>query len=901
MDELLPFLLSTTKSIVVRCGISSDIAEIICSAVQIGQIDPDLRQVLELVIMPEQAQELMHLLSKAAFVTDAMQGETSTEDEIQRSAEAMEFAGACAEALGQKNYAYNYYEISWHLSSIIDRPALKTSEKLRELSDPENIDQFRGAIWRLAIERLRLSCDTNQHWNQTIDSVELALTSTVQNPGLQNDLAKRLMEQARRTQGTDAEEIIAIVAAQMPDVPDLSSLIWGSRKVLLGMDPLDSESENSKAAIEAFALGQSQIMMDDLRFALNPSPHQRPEIIWTNLRLRDSRLSGAIPGGQSLITHIHRSGVLLLDLAHEIGHAVVLQGPIGVQAAAYRSVTNYLELLLYSYVDEDRELDPRKLLALEDLTLKEEVIFIAERQLLSSTLADTERKIWRHWLEGVSMYVELLCDPKDDPTEISQIHSAIRSLITFNIEKHPDENETEFSRRFGQEMSSTFETFYSEALIRRSRLNHLSYLDTSLGQEVSDLYTLGYLVVRSVVSAWEQTLGERLKPMVASKLLINATQAGLFELYCGLKYDPEALQENLSDSYLKWLSNLSKLKKSDLQTFFEPVDERSPGKRWIWDTGAPRLVQDAVEAERYYDNYIKQLNSYKAEIAGMDMHARSQNLSVGLLTTMFEQMIEDNRLLPIGSDTPRFLFPELPPNMVGANFRTYTSMYPEHEDVSVNSSKYQLRYWPAHHFDQSVEELRAACARTGTDRMHATMIIDLGGHPDAPGPAGGFSYLSFFFEGDAKIISLGGTGDNTVVSHPSFARAVERRMYPPVNIVDEEQTVAKRSFLADRLRRLDASNPYVAFSDRASVKSSAVEAALLAAEAAFAHDNTGGFRKSFEDEMTNPEFRSTVADAIWKSATEPCVEMEPQIYQSRLMSYLFSSNSFSGVAPFKGE
>lgn len=840
---------------------------------------------------------LRDLLVRVESVLPLIGGETATEHSLEAAAAAMESAGGLAEELQDLSNAYNFYESAWHIGGVFDRPALEVAEKLRLLSDPANVDQYHSAIWRVAIERFRRACDTVNEWSAALDAVELALTCKVPSAELQSDLFQRLLAQIRRAEGTPAEEIIAIVAAQAPDAPSSAITRRRARLALAGVEH-EVTADTPEGAIELLALAQAQVMLDDLRLRLSPDPHVSAEILWTDLTLRDSRLASAVPAGRSLLVHLDRSAVLLLDLAHEIAHAITLQGPIGLRSAAYRTVTNYLEFLLIELAGNSPDPAVREVSALRVLPGGVTAKVLAERQLRAATLANIERMVWRSWLEGVSMYIELLCDPTEDPNEISSVHEAIRSLIDIDLQPNTKETEEAFKERLLAEIARPFEAFFSEALRKRSRPQHIAYFDDGHGREASDLYVLGYLVVRSVVAAWEQTLARRLPPIIASKLLLNATKAGLFELYAAPDEVDADLAKALQARYIKWLKGLAELSQSALEAFFAPVDPSEKGRIQIWQNGVPRTVEDVAAANQYYAQEFGRLHARMAAVMGLDADASRPSSQDEVLLAIFNRFVEDNRLLPIGSAKPRLLLPEGAPGRVGLNVRTYVSEYPDHQDPLVQSSRYYLRYWNLPRGADEADEVRSACAIADTDRLYTTRIIDLVGHPAAPFGATGFSYLVSFLARTAKFVKPTGGLADISESHREFAEALERRVFPPYGVADEEETIAKVSFLANRLLESDKANSSAEFAIDISGSNVALEVAMAAAGAAFMPGAEDEFSALYVEAMDDLAFRHALAASLFETGRRANGQITAELQKRRLTERLFSGAGFSGVTPY---
>ena len=114
-------------------------------------------------------------------------------------------------------------------------------------------------------------------------------------------------------------------------------------------------------------------------------------------------------------------------------------------------------------------------------------------------------------------------------------------------------------------MATKFENAVSQALAHYSRRTHRGYFANE--GPLRDVYIIGYLVVRSVVARWEVTLGKRIKPIFAVKLLQNATQAGTLDVLPLDLYEPSEFRTAARSRFITWLKNLAALPKEAIERF----------------------------------------------------------------------------------------------------------------------------------------------------------------------------------------------------------------------------------------------------------------------------------------------------------------------------------------------
>ena len=207
------------------------------------------------------------------------------------------------------------------------------------------------------------------------------------------------------------------------------------------------------------------------------------------------------------------------------------------------------------------------------------------------------------------------------------------------------------------EVSTQFETFFSKALSDTSRLNTLGYFDTAQRGD-SDTYILGYLLVRSIVAAWETTLGKRLVPMRAAALLLSATQATTGDAFPALDLAPEEFRAACQLHMTSWLASLAALSKQAIENFLQPVASDSEGIPVLWEKMIPRNAtrEECIAARQAWDTDI--LSPQILRLAGFRPNAtdESETESAEVLLTLFRDYVIRNKLLLIGHDKARLFF-----------------------------------------------------------------------------------------------------------------------------------------------------------------------------------------------------------------------------------------------------
>lgn len=599
--------------------------------------------------------------------------------------------------------------------------------------------------------------------------------------------------------------------------------------------------------------------------------------------------------------------MLLLDLAHEVGHAVALQGPIGVRQASHRAVINYSEMLLLDLAGRSATTDGTIQPALAVLPNHVYAQALIAIQLDASAMAAMERALWRSWLEGLSMYLEMLADPTDDSDQISMVHAAVRSLIDFDIPRQRNETDDEYRERYAAEANGQFEGFYGAALKARSRLQHLAYFDDLDGarRTASDLYVLGYLQVRAVVAAWEATLSRRIAPAVATRLLFTATLAGAFKFYDNLGATGSMSRVKLRQSYRSWLRTIAEVPADRLTEYFAPTGPDQPGIEFIWEEVLRRRDADIAGADRIDKARRDALERDMLRLAHIDTSSGDEASArhAELLGLLFNSYLQDNSLLPIGTYAAKLLFMTTP-GRIGLSVRTYSGhaapATPNPANPTQHEPRYNFRFWGLPGGEEESNELRQACGRARTARLSATRIIDLARRPDLPFCLAGMSYLCGFLGSALAVVVPWGTSRDVARDHPAFAEVLRDRVMPRFGISDEASTTARLGFLARRALVLDPDNARAASMETVDVEDFALEIAKAGVADAVGV-SVDAFASIYDDSMGAPACRRAMARVLHATGRGIPAGDEPDLVGRRFADLVLDRHAFSGVTPFGGK
>jgi hypothetical protein len=872
----------------------------------------DARQALDRLtpqteLPPERSQPLFAGIMKLAALTPELLKDSVRSDTLEKSVGEMYAVGVLVEEIGQPDMAYNLFETAYHLATVLQKPCLKVAKKLRQLSNPDNVSQHHAAIWRFATAMLEecLSAfkspsamqtrPTNNDWIAALDAVELALNVYVDSHLLQQQLCDQFVAVMRQAQGTPVEDLVVIYPTQIDPGYIDADMKRKMIEALAGSRPDAGDPPSRIAALELWAAVKGQTMLDDVRLQLSERYHGRPNLSWHDLTLQHQNLLQAVPLQQSLVIDVDRTGELVLELTHEIAHAYCLLGPIGWAITAFRVAAHCCELLIDSSNTAGRA-D-----GLADLGNNPALLELAEIQLASSYRSALHEAIWTPWLEGVAQYIEMLADPKDDPREIMAIHEAVRSLVDFPFTPAAGESLEAFTRRYGQESAKRFEDFYAEALNRASRLRQIGYLQPNARREV---YLFGYLLVRSVVARWEVTLGRRIEPVKAAKLLLNATRNGTHGLDWGLECDPDDFYEHASKVFQEWVAVIAAIDRESLETFFEDVPSDSRGHKYHWKDGRPRRVSADGEQARaaIYSSWTAFQHACAGLVAGKGLRHTAPSTGLGarvatehrqVIADLFAHYLETISLLPVGKDMSRLVLFNDGRALVCP--RTYVGLeQPKHDD---SLPRYSVRSFALAGGAAETESLRRACGRLGTARLYVTRIIDLTGHANSPDQRPNLSYVCLFLGDKWHRVTLGDS-QHTDGFDEGFIDALRRRvLYPP--FPNEAETLRSVTALARRLLGVKKDSHYGAAALSLDKDALSLDVGLKAVARAFGSTD-GEVKDATASTLSAAKFRIDLADYLFLTGKGGQSDGNHPALSAPLASLALSQDSASGIKPFGG-
>jgi hypothetical protein len=863
-------------------------------------------------VSPDKFKPLVASILKLAELTPELLKKSVRADTLEKSLDETYILGLLVEDIGQADMAYNLFETSYHLATVLQKPCLPVTEKLRQLSNTNNVDQHRAAIWRFGTEKLR-SCiiefktnaatpalprPANTDWLVALDAVELALTVYAVNPTLQQQLCDQFVFVLRQAEATPIEDLIAIYPTQVDRRYVAPEMRRKMIEALTGRKFEASDPPSRIAALERWATVKGQTMLDDVRLKLSQRYHGRPNLSWHDRTLQHENLLHAVPLGQSLVADIDRTGVLVLELTHEVAHAHCLLGPIGWAITAFRVAAHCCETILESADTPEDNVDKRAD-GLAHLSENPALLQLAEVQLASCYRSAVHEAIWTPWLEGVAQYVEMLADPKKDPQEIMAVHEATRSLIDFRCAPLPGETEEVFSCRYGEESAKQFEDFFSDALSRYSRLRQINYLEAKAGREV---YLFGYLLVRSIVARWELTIGRRIEPVWAAKLLLNATRNGTQGLDFGLCVDPEDFCAHATAVFQQWIDTIAKIDQEALETFFENVPSDSRGHTYYWRGGIPcRIAKHIDGALSEVDSNRMAFQAACSELVagdglregldGFDFAAKVAAESQSTISDLFLHYLETASLLPVGKDMARLLL--LDNGNAMATVRTYLGLDDQTDDGSM--PRYSIRFFPLGGGVEEAGAIRLAFELLGTARLLVTRVVDLVGHPSSPMKRPNVSYVCLFLGDEWHHVTLGDSFE-AKGADANFSGILRRRvLHPP--FPNEATTLRSPTALAQRLMRTKKDSRFADMALRLNKDSLSLAIALktvargLGSTDSEMQDLTASTLSGARSRIDLADYLSLTGRGIQTNGNHPALS-------APLASLAFTRQSMSGVRAF---
>ena len=642
-----------------------------------------------------------------------------------------------------------------------------------------------------------------------------------------------------------------------------------------------------------FACMVAQNFVDDERLALTPLPAVRPSIAWHDLTLTHRSLLAAVPLGKALVADVDRTGNFVLTLVHEVGHAHVLLGELGAVVAGLRAAVHYLEFALMDLHAAGQTADPLTAKPLQALSDRPDILEIARNQSALIWRSNQFAAAWSPWLEGVSLYLELLCDPAET-TEILAPFEAVRSLVDFSISPEEGESVDAFGERLGRVVMEEFEVFTSAALRRHSRLRHLAALAAPVDARV---YLPGYVAVRAMVSRWEATIGRQLKPSQAAKLLLGATRNG-----CGPAVPP--LSGAVSDfaracrhGVQHFLQGLAEFSPQTLELVVEETPTYESGTLFAWEDGVPvsrdQVADPAATHEAKAAVIVDEVTAIALGVplpgsSSIELEAWQRHRAE--IQGLCEMYVELSRLLPVGREAARMILSDRD-QRVSLAPRTYAGLEASTGDLSF--PRYSIRSFPA--TAEDLARIRQACRTAGTARATVTRVIDLQGHPDSPMARANMSYVYAEMGKTWSQLTLGHGQRSIDGGHETFRALLSARLNPLPFFSGEMQTLASIEFLVERLR---AANPNGAALAEALLPPPDVaeESAWILALAL--NLPLGTVTRALNETLASDTARRAVSNHLWATGARQPSDAARAAAASALGAHVFDTQAHSGITPF---
>ena len=861
-------------------------------------------------LAPDHARTFVRELTNLLGMTDEIVLDSVQSTTLEAAAAAIYNVGVAMETIGCEDMSYNLFESSFHVSQLVGEPCFATATALRRLSNPANVDQHHSAIWRYATEALRHAIAESTGWLDALDATELALTVYTTNDQLQQQLCDSFASVLRSAHGTPVEALGAIYPVQVDRKYIEATLRLRVVEALAGKKVAPTDQHSIVTAMELMAVVRAQCMIDDLRQELIGRSTQFPSLNLDDLTLYHANLVNAVPLQRSLIVDVARTGEFAMQIAHEIAHAYCLVGPVGWVTSATRGIIHFSEAVIRSLLDKQLGQRPgaKSGTRVGDVvasSLSEDPLCgtLAEVQLAAALKAAASESAWMPWLEGVALYVELLADPKDNPHEIIAVHAAMRSLIDPSPAKEdgPD-SENSFKKTFDK-MAREFDGFLSRAIEQLSRLRHIGYTKPELAA-LRDVYVLGYLMVRAVVSGWETTLGRRILPIDAAKLLVSVTRSATNSVNWGFEVAPSESPAQAASEFRRWVESISGITAESIDMLLENVDRDSAGYRYFWDGPKPRrrTADNAQEAEANFER------AWQSLCGGATLLASGQTLShieeaeraaatriviqnLGALLGLLGEFVEDRALLPVGHEMARIVLMEDGRALICP--RTYVGL-----DSSVDPAglpRYSIRWIILEGGAEEAEEIRRISGVEGTSRVLVTRVVDLVGHAASPLQRAFVSYVCLL-HGEWNRISLGDNMTKIGVNQ-EFLDTVNRRVHG--RSADNDKDLGSLEFLADRLHNSRPDSPLVLAAKSFDKKQAAVETALDVLSVGWSVE-AEVLRQSLASALTD-RARIHLADYLHATGIGKRPLENHPVHGTELAGIAFQSSSLSGIRPLRGK
>lgn len=430
----------------------------------------------------------------------------------------------------------------------------------------------------------------------------------------------------------------------------------------------------------------------------------------------------------------------LLELTHEITHAMSLHSGVGLCLTSLRVATLDVELTLWSLVPNAdvnsllKRIEKEGVAPLED---GDAVMLIRAEQALELTLkAQILQDVWTPWFEGLAIFGEIAADPALDFTGIGAVTECLRNLVDFYP---PPEKSGEEIKAAVDQFVSEFESRCSAAIGRLGQARLNTYFRAS-----GTPYLTGYLAVRSVVSAWRGTINRPLTGTEVFGLLLHATRYGTFNAVPDLSLRSDLFESAALKMMCDWACALSQLTCEEIEDFITPIDRNTRGPIFHWDGPRPkrtapeeqtllnaqRLVMAECRVEEALSSLtcaedvkrFKHTNSFTFSFfqEASQVLKASVEKSKEQSTKILECLTRINGLLPIAyTDARFFLNVGQEPSFLWVHLRT-TEEHIMHGMPSTNEFVLTIS-------QESGRQLAKAFHRLGKPRLQITRLIDLEG------------------------------------------------------------------------------------------------------------------------------------------------------------------------------
>ena len=427
--------------------------------------------------------------------------------------------------------------------------------------------------------------------------------------------------------------------------------------------------------------------------------------------------------------------------------------------------------------------------------------------------------------------------------------------------------------------------------------------------KTSEIYVLGYLVVRSIVSRWEKTLGRRIKPIFATKLLLHATRFGVIEIEWGLSDKLAEFSRNSQSKFLEWLETIANIDQKSIELFLESMDSHSRGYSIVWKSGIPRRVDEDLSTEGLDKKIFASVQEANFNlVAGQGIEYLSQTIrdKASLIAAelkdeimkIWDAYLHLITLLPVGKDMARLVFLGEDSRVIVCP-RAYIGSNEAEEPESM--SRYSPRSFKLEGGEQETMLLRRYCGELKTARVLVTHVLDLFGHSDSPTQEANSSYVCMFLGDKWQRVTVGDSPSSIGPEYSTFISLIKKRVLSSSDFEDEEKMVRSPGFLADRLLTVNPNSKFAKYVvEQFDKQVLAREVALEGAMKAFSVEDKDGFQKSISETLKDSPARIQLADYLHGTGVGGSSTAKYSAIKKSLARAIIKVNSFSGIQPFGG-